>query len=147
MADFNFEVKYRQGKANANADCLSRIKAHPEYIIDTLNPPAIATLSTNVENEMIVAQKRDPDILNIRQQLLSNASDPDLHEKYKINQDLLQISFNDENWLTMVPQDIRKILLFKYHDAILGGHRSFRKTYLHLRKKYYWKTLRQDVKD
>jgi transposase InsO family protein len=53
LADFNFEIKYRPGKQNANADALSRLSSDSSDILDqcvngTIVPPDVKTAQSSV---------------------------------------------------------------------------------------------------
>jgi hypothetical protein len=53
LADFNFEIKYRPGKHNANADALSRLSSDSSDILDqcvngTIVPPDVKTAQSSV---------------------------------------------------------------------------------------------------
>ena len=52
----------------------------------------------------------------------------------------------EKDRLILVPKERREKLLFQYHDGSIGGHLSSRKTTSKLRKKYFWPTMKADVK-
>ena len=45
-----------------------------------------------------------------------------------------------------MPKAIRIKLISRHHDNLLAGHFGIEKTYKLLARKYYWPTLRHDVK-
>ena len=48
--------------------------------------------------------------------------------------------------LPFVPEAIRTELISRHHDDLLAGHFGIEKTCKLLARKYYWPTLRHDVK-
>ena len=49
--------------------------------------------------------------------------------------------------LPYVPEIIRTELISRYHDNPLAGHFDIEKTRELIARKYYWLTLRRDIKD
>jgi hypothetical protein len=41
----------------------------------------------------------------------------------------------------------RRIILFEYHDAPLGGHRGMNKTYKAIKAGFHWSNMRQEIGD
>lgn len=50
-----------------------------------------------------------------------------------------------EYLLLYVPVSLRKEILSIYHDNVLSSHRGILNTYLKIKEKYFWETLRNDV--
>ena len=50
-------------------------------------------------------------------------------------------------WLTIVPQCQRKSVMAESHGAVCSGHFGIRKTLSRLRKRFYWVSMRRDVKE
>ena len=46
----------------------------------------------------------------------------------------------------IVPKETQIPLMLQYHDGALGGHLSSLKTLSRLSSKYYWRTMKEDVK-
>ena len=52
---------------------------------------------------------------------------------------------SSERWLTVIPQNLRPLVLKESHDALTGGHFGIKKTLQRLRQRFYWVGMRQDV--
>jgi hypothetical protein len=85
LEEYDYEILYKKGTANTNADALSRING----IV--------------VENEG--------------------------HSQTEINDEL------------------KRQILYEYHDAPLGGHRGMNKTYSAIKSKYSWPNMKQEIED
>lgn len=54
---------------------------------------------------------------------------------------------DDSNWQLAIPAgEMRLQLLSAYHDSPEGGHVSHSRTYMRLRKRYWWRTMSADVR-
>ena len=55
--------------------------------------------------------------------------------------------YNGDTEVFVIPKQIRAALLYQYHDGILGGHLSTRKTLSRIKRKYYWPKMKKEVKE
>lgn len=140
LAPFNFTPIHRPGKQNTIADHLSR---YP------LNEVCMMVISSNTE-KLKLAQSKDPFIQQICKKLQQNQITQHLKQINQsftvkdnillhINKELLQ---NQEK--IVVPQSLRSTILKIAHDD--NGHLDFETTFTKIKSKYWWKTIRQDVK-
>ncbi|KAI9553742.1 hypothetical protein GHT06_018991 [Daphnia sinensis] len=52
---------------------------------------------------------------------------------------------NEINHQLVLPYSLRHLVLKELHDAPMGGHLAFYKTYLKVKNNYYWPTMRKDI--
>ena len=163
LQEFNLEFKYRTGASNANADFLSRItnekdkptkkddiREEKKTKIDesehTVMPIFIKLPNLTNNIDMRKEQDLDPDLRLLITKVAERSSSTDaIDSHYEIEKGVLKYK-TGEDALYVVPEHQRKTLLFQYHDGILGGHLSTRKTLSRLKRKYFWPTMAEDTK-
>ena len=128
MAEFDFDIQYKPGRTNIVAYALSR-KPQANVIDSTFIPE-------DVKIKLIEQYNNDNDINEIYNNIKNNKV-PDKEEfkykHYKIQDNLLVYSnipksINDER--IVVPKgEIRKKLLYDYHDTPISGHLGYHRTY------------------
>lgn len=137
MQQFDHTVSYIKGKENRVADALSRKNTEvcktSTAIIKSLFNLSTIRVSENTLKNLETDYKSDPEF----SQLLG-----DIKEPYNIIGKRLYF----ENRLCIPNGKIRKQILHDNHYSLHGGHRSYQKTILLLRKQYYWKKMKSDVK-
>eukprot|EP00117_Sycon_ciliatum_P030790 scpid39474/ scgid4420/ Retrovirus-related Pol polyprotein from transposon 297; Protease; Reverse transcriptase; Endonuclease len=168
LAEFQFSVQYRQGRAHANADGLSRCKEKPEVVA------AVATTTPVIPSPIVQrrdwshtnwaqAQSEDGDISQMGKWLAESAEDPDLngtspalHAYWRGRQlFLVKEGVVYRRWLNaetlesrlqiLVPTKLRPEVLIEYHD--MAGHAGVRRTYEQLHRRFYWHGMKRDVQD
>ena len=151
LQEFDIHFQYRTGKANANADCLSRIEDQAVFSIHDENESELLTIVNNMPNtnnniDMRSEQDRDDELKEIMKIISNQKNDQTkINAQFEIESGVLK--FNSGGILLyVVPKHQRKSLLLQYHDGILGGHLSARKTLSRLKRKYYWPTMAEDTK-
>ena len=194
LSRYYFRIDYRQSKANAAADALSRflqrsqdeekeLRAENGQILhrlqNSLTNASLASLSlssrpSHLHQVLICGTYVLPQLRHfwdgLRRELASE--DPykasiggmrlRLHElqaedkqarKLRADQQLGQQGWDDidgvlhHQGLPYVPEIIRTELISRHHDNPLAGHFGIKKTRKLIARKYYWPTLRRDVKD
>jgi hypothetical protein len=161
LQTFDFDIVYRAGEQNTNADTLSR---------RTYNPPTVASLTTPsktlpVDNLSIDnvkrLQRQDRHLRNIIAYLDTNT----LPTSDRIAKSLLLSVDNfylDDGllyhiWIPtgrkkqelvgqlVIPEALKQDILTACHDDPMGAHFGLNKTYEKIRQRYYWSGMFQDV--
>ena len=148
LAEYKFEVKYKKGEYNVNADSLSRVE--PEIEEEEVE---IATLFEEAEPEWLEKlrkeQRNDPEISKL-------IKDVELRDgrfnNFIIENSLLfctrksQRPYRSELVKRLViPFSMRNDVLTLCHDGICGGHLGEKKTWWKLSEKYYWPSAFKDT--
>ncbi|XP_045023691.1 uncharacterized protein K02A2.6-like [Daphnia magna] len=153
LAATNYELKYRPGRIHQNADCLSRLK------IASIQPA-----STNIkficekqmEDDLCVAIKNYLETGELDEKFCH--SKPDWVKEieyfeilegtlYRHELPSTNSKRNELNHQLVLPLSLRHLVLKELHDAPMGGHLAFYKTYLKVKNHYYWPTMRADIKE
>ncbi|QRV79946.1 Retrotransposable element Tf2 protein [Ceratobasidium sp. AG-Ba] len=133
LSEFNFQLKYRPGKANGKADILSRKDEHR---------PLGGGESRALLNPALFVAAIEPDkIIDDRMQALQKN---DKVKNWSWNDGLL--IFKNKIY---VPNDksIRKDILTSRHNNMAAGHPGQFRTLELVNQKYYWKSLKKSVND
>ena len=175
LQEFDIEFKHRSGKSNANADCLSRIEYNDdennvksnsvhntdvnfinqdESLISSMmiinndfsvtKFKKLPNLTNNID--MRTEQDKDEKLKEIMRKLADRDNKQNgIEAQYQIKDGVLKYNLGG-NLLYVVPEHQRQLLLIQYHDGILGGHLSPRKTLSRLKIKYFWPSIIEDTK-
>ena len=147
LAEYNFEIKWVQGKNHQIADALSR---HPKFEANTLQPDLGIELAMITYNELDTIADSDGTYSQICEALIKgkNVNDlPPTHpaKAYKniwgdlaVNGNL--IKFNDR---IVVPESARERIL----EAAHSSHAGISKTRELCRQIYFWPKMADDIKN
>lgn len=123
LSEYDFEVLHRPGKANGNADALSRVQ-----IIKVEATP----------EEILKKQEEEEDIKEIRKTL-------DLYEKDE--EGFIYYVDKKQRRRLIVPKDNREAVIRAHHDTPFGGHQGVERTTSTIAERYYWKNMDIDIED
>ena len=156
LQEFDFNIEYHKGTANANA--LSRCHLEPQKF------DVAATLLDTREANLQTAQQHDPSIAKIYSKLLTSSSQPtgsawklQPFKRYKqIWPQLLLVKgcvcrqycpspMSDVITVPIIPPSLRPQLLRQTHDASSAGYQGFDKTLRRLQQEAYWVGMARDV--
>jgi len=157
LQQFNFDIVYRSGKSNGNADGLSR-RVYEKCELYALR----RSNNSNVDDKVYVCQRQDRELSDIIHYLES--SELPANERsarrlllvedlfyladdgllYRIEHKVKRNSSEPFSQL-VVPESLRFEILSNAHDHITGGHLGTHKTFQKLRMRYWWRGMFKDT--
>lgn len=129
LSQYDFDIEYRSGKLNVLADGLSRI---------TVNVESLGTESDKWYIKMLTRVQEKPEMFP--EWYIEN----NRLYKYKKNKHNLDTNFRE--WKLVIPKYDRLKILKECHDDPLSSHFGCNKTYHRVCEKYYWPSVKHDVK-
>ncbi|GBN14123.1 Transposon Ty3-I Gag-Pol polyprotein [Araneus ventricosus] len=135
LQEYDITIVYKSGRKHSDADSLSR---NPLISTSAETCDEIPTLAS--VTEYIKEQLKDPKLKSIIKVLKRG----DEYQNYLLKDGVLyKESFDPmgQQWLLVVPKQLRGDILRSLHDAPTAGHLGFAKTYDRIRRKYYWPVL------
>ncbi|KZS10205.1 Uncharacterized protein APZ42_025379 [Daphnia magna] len=146
LAVTNYELKCRPGIIHQNADCLSRLKIASIQLAST-NIKFIC--EKQMEDDLCVAIKNYLETDELEERFCH--SKPDWVKEIE-NFEILEGTLyrhelpsknskrNELNHQLVLPLSLRLLVLKELHNAPMGRHLAFYKTYLKVKNHYYWPT-------
>lgn len=133
LSEFDFDIQYKKGKDNSNADCLSRM--HKCILEDNESCNAVtrkqaAQIHSDNEYKKFTT--------NIRDNMLTHSELDSDSEDYDAEDDEFQVQ-------EVVDEKDKLEILKTYHDRILGGHFGATKTYMRIKKLYHWNGMKKYI--
>jgi len=177
LSEFNYEIKHRSGKKNANADALSRLASEETSIeaedrIETVGPNSVLnSIKQSISEESISIQDILTElVLNSienkteftdEQILFHQRNDPMLQDLISICEmslekktsgfalinNLLYKLEKDGRNLLVIPKVMIESILKIYHHDVLLVHPAISKLYNLFRKRFFWKNMHKDITD
>ena len=149
LQGYDFDIIYKPGKMNSNADGLSRI---PNLAFSLA---AWASDGTTEKETFATAQRSDPHLGTIIDSLENpgDKSNIDCPLEYMLDSDnLLWVKKRTRKWYDnesrlMVPDSLKHQIMTSYHDNILGGHRGFFATYTKIRDRFFWNRMYSEIRN
>eukprot|EP00742_Colponemidia_sp_Colp-10_P010829 GILJ01011943.1.p1 GENE.GILJ01011943.1~~GILJ01011943.1.p1 ORF type:complete len:1522 (-),score=171.97 GILJ01011943.1:111-4676(-) len=163
LQEFDFSLKYRQGRVHSNVDTLSR---DPQAVIadsDTINN-VMAVDEPKLYDEVALQQRSDhewtpliryieskqlPELIteSVRTRFMAESFDIQHGRLYFIGKPTKnRRSRKTLEWRLVVPLRLRADVISAYHDDITAGHLGLDKTYDKLRTRFFWFGMYRDVK-
>jgi len=172
LSQFEFVVKYRRGRAHANADAMSR---HPTHQLDRIVglveeedvlPTPLVRRFNWTWSQWEEEQKADSDVSQLHAWLVSGfppdfetvpGASPALHYFWKGRaQFVLHEGVVCREWQdpcpskpsikqVVIPRHLVSRVLNEYHD--FGGHTGGTRLYKRLQTRFYWVGMKRDVED
>ncbi|KAJ8964282.1 hypothetical protein NQ314_005016 [Rhamnusium bicolor] len=137
LAEYDMEIKYRPGDRMSLVDCLSRAATE-----EPSNSEIIEKIYEKRLNIFLIIPE-DGRILMMQM----NKEENNLVQNYEIDRERLykKVKVNDEErWLYVIPDSMRKATVIKYHDQM--DHWSLDRTATHILKKFWFRGLRRYVR-
>ena len=155
MEEYNFEIVYRKGTLNTNADALSRIP--------TLTPVAM-TSSRKQTTEIQQAQQKDSVLYEISHALSLSKEKPmdskwkqplfkrhmQLWHQFSLVDGVVCHTYHPSPTSTsvvvlLIPPSLQHQFLYQAHDIPSAGHQGYLKTLTRLKQEGYWPGMANDV--
>ncbi len=149
LEEYDFEIEYREGKRNGNADGMSRLPIEVNTCMQILE--SCITL-----NEVREAQQNNTEIAEIIEAVKAGtwtmATDSNLRKHFTtikeelfVDDNVLYRQVNDEQIQVILPPSLHKDIIELVHSSATGGHLGVARTTSKLLECFYWPCLRKIV--
>eukprot|EP00118_Oscarella_pearsei_P018893 m.196972 g.196972 ORF g.196972 m.196972 type:complete len:1094 (+) comp39535_c1_seq2:160-3441(+) len=167
LQEYDFDVQFKPGRANTNADALSRLPT----VDDVTTPDSEAVLAIGQlpdppsTTELLEAQRQDPQLRPAMDFLMGTREDGANEDPPITVSDLLQgpgqyavdavtgllVHEVERNGMRcrvpVAPAKCQRGILTVLHCLPMAAHLGRRKTYNKARTRYFWKGMSRDVRD
>ncbi|KAH9246295.1 hypothetical protein BASA81_016152 [Batrachochytrium salamandrivorans] len=167
LAEFRFNLAYRPGSHNGKADRLSRrpdfkVDEEPQNLVQMLNPSMVvapldsgtAIFSPTLRRYIILSKdwplliadflQTDAWLPNITDTLRENCV-ADLPHYQMVNDTFCRILADGRSKVPYLPSWERNSVYKRFHQGL--GHLKFDSIYELVARRYWWATMKQDIKD
>jgi hypothetical protein len=146
LSEYEFEIRYRRGSSNSNADALSRLpvrdQADEDRLIEVINTLEMSKM--NLSNEDIrFKQRNDPGLQDIVVDCLNNV--PTRDQMFELKEDILYRRKKNGSLVMVVPWDLVENILYLHHSNDLSVHMSRDRMQAMLKSRYYWSGMNADI--
>ena len=148
LLPYDFSIQPIKGKANRVADALSRRNVHTK--IDDGYPKRVLQDFYKSKFHVHSISTLEPSSSIAKQIVHGYANDPEFRTIYDSPRDPFRIQnrmLYNKDRLCVPNIPLRQELMHDFHATACAGHLGETKTRHRLSKEYFWKTLRNDVKD
>ena len=136
LAEYDYEIEYKKGSLNSNADALSRIETEIEA---TKSHQINSVLSTDLPENIKEAQLND----KFASKIINNIE----REKNYILENNILFRKTTSRITLVIPTAMKETVLRMCHNDMGGGHLGFKKTWPKLRDRFYWPNMYKDTED
>ena len=168
IQELDIEIRHRPGKANSNADALSRNPVPLQTLHEEAAVLSVESMSQSGSpitsdsflsplREITEHQRKDPNLFPIICYLEKGTLPDNERESRRLvlesfQYDMVDGVLHSENpvipgsWRVVVPKELRQSVLEEAHGGRFAGHFSEKRIYETLRKKFWWKGMRADTR-
>ena len=143
LSEYSFDVKYKPGKDNVNADVLSRVNE-----VCAIEDMIIANLS---DDHIRDQQASDPELKDIIQKTRKHGGS---YLQYRLRENILfnvrernRVYETQEISRLVVPSSMKEAILTSCHDDISGAHLGFNKSLKKISDRFFWFRMKKDIKN
>jgi len=122
LEEYDYEIEYKAGRLNSNADALSRVQVNITNA-ESKQETSESTPERERESDAVQEDNKAAPIVKLHRDARGNV----------------------RHWIQN--KEEQKQLLREYHDLPTAGHQGHRRTIAVLKLKYYWPNLKKDVID
>ncbi|RVW25194.1 Transposon Tf2-11 polyprotein [Vitis vinifera] len=135
LMQYDYEIRYKQGKENVAVDALSRIQPAELFVLST------TILNTQLYDLIKESWGVDPELQKI---IKAKEADPSAYPKYSWRGEELR---RKGKLVVGVNEQLRREILNSFHDSPTGGHSGVYVTTKRISVVVYWKGLRKFVRE
>ena len=172
LGEFDFEIKFKQGKFNQNADGLSRLADGGETSLDEndrlddvlfINAASVSneflyddillTIQRSMldqikisEEELIFGQRNDPAWAYVIQMCLDKPQSF-IHNCFVLENDILYKLDRSGSYLLVIPNALIVKILNLYHESHILVHLAQKRLFDVIRTRFYWNGMHRDCCD
>lgn len=143
LSEFNFEVIYKKGKENTNADALSRLEEEGELEPQDELIMVIMIITRSKAREMELEAELLKAVVDkqkvVHTELPTSSQD--------MQQEKVPDCYITENVVDITDSEDKNKILELYHDSSFGGHFGVNKTYARIRRKYFWPKMKNEIQE
>lgn len=144
LEEYDLTLYHVRGSSHQVPDTLSRnaVEPPPAENPNTIDLPILALGYENIAS----MQKRDPEIVKLFELCHHKKNKGKLKHLLIYNNILMYQTNKHERPVVVLPAHMRQSVLTEMHDDPISAHLGFYKTYMKINSRYYWPTMRRDIK-
>ncbi|GJW03657.1 putative reverse transcriptase domain-containing protein [Tanacetum coccineum] len=145
LSDYDYEIRYHQGKANVVADALSKKEREPLRV-----RALVMTIGLDLPKQILDAQTEARKPENLKSEdvggiLIENSKDPKKPRKEKLEPRADEtLCFNNRSWLPCYG-DLRTLIMYESHKSKYFVHSGSDKMYQDIKQLYWWPNMKADI--
>ena len=157
MEEFNFDIVYRKGSLNGNADALSRLPATtPRTVAMTSATPNVTDIQQAQQNDLICQQLYQALLKSPVKPMICTREQPLLKRYVQLWHQLSVIDgvicrtycpspYLSSITVPVIPLLLQQQILHQVHNIPSSGHQGYLKTLGRLKEEAYWPGMAADV--
>ena len=150
LEEYNFDIEYKEGPRNANADAMSRLSIETSVIEVRLESElALSDLKEAqqgmIETQQVGAAIRAGNWDNINSTSPIMKAFMDIRHELFIDDDVIFRQINDRHCQAILPPSLHEKVLQIFHTSETGGHLGVHRTVAAISELFYWPCWRKIV--